>query len=80
MDRVTTIRTKSKAKAAAQRDLLTGREATNERARWWVGAMSHKLGIVDAHGMIDVDGEVARMFIAEYKRAYRSIWRTIGVG
>ncbi len=40
------------------------------RPSWWVGEQSHKLGIVDGRGMIDVSGEIARVFKAAYRRWY----------
>lgn len=40
-------------------------------AEWWVGELSYRLGIVDGHGMIDIDGPVAR----EFKRAYHRVMR-----
>lgn len=43
------------------------------RAKRWVLDYSHKLGIVDYRGMIDVNGETARKFEREYARIYRSL-------
>lgn len=80
MDKVTELRTKMQAKQAAHCDVSFAREPSEERASWWVGELSYKLGIVDAHGMIDVDGEVARLFKREYKRVYKNTPRAIGVG
>jgi hypothetical protein len=71
MDANTEQTTKDLAKKAAHSDLLNERDATDTRAAWWVGEMSYRLGIVDAGGMIAVDGEVARLFRKEYKRIYR---------
>lgn len=31
---------------------------------------SHALGIVDAHGVIDIHGEIARYFVNVYQRHY----------
>ena len=56
------------ARRAAMHDWREGRAA---RAAWWVTALSYDLGIVDSHGMIDVAGEVARHFLAQYARVYR---------
>jgi hypothetical protein len=33
---------------------------------WWVADRSYALGIVDAHGMIDVGGEIARAFASGF--------------
>jgi len=65
---------------AALCDVSFGREPTAERAAWWVAELSYELGIVDAHGMIDVNGPVARLFAREYRRVYRNTPRGIGVG
>lgn len=59
------------ARRAAFADLRDDREATAAQAAWWVGEYSHALGIVDAHGMIDLDGPIARAFVQAYRRVYR---------
>jgi hypothetical protein len=53
-----------------------GRERSKQRAEWWVGELSYKLGIVDSRGMIDVNGEVARAFIRAYMGRKREVWPT----
>ncbi len=65
------------ATQAAQCDVSFGRVP---RAAWWVGELSYKLGIVDARGMIEVDGLIARTFAREYLRIYKQTPRAIGVG
>jgi len=67
-------RMKQQARQAATSDDDLGRQRSKARAEWWVGHLSHQLGIVDQHGMIDVDGEVARAFVRAYLRAPREVW------
>lgn len=55
-------------------------EGYAQRAAWHVCEQSTRLGIVDAHGMIDVSGEVARRFKLSYTRAYRAELATIPAG
>lgn len=80
MTREQDLRTRMQARQAALCDLVLGREASVSRARWWVGELSYRLGIVDTRGMIDVFGEIARLFEREYRRVYGSTPRGIGVG
>jgi hypothetical protein len=80
MTREQELRARMQARQAALCDVSFGREPTAERAAWWVGELSHELCIVDARGMIDVDGPVARFFTREYRRIYRNTPRGIGVG
>lgn len=47
-------------------------EGHAQREAWHVVDQSHELGIVDAHGMVDVSGEIARRFRVSYVRAYRA--------
>lgn len=61
------------ARKSANHDDDLGRARTKQNATWWVGDLSHKLGIVDARGMIDTDGEIARAFTREYLRAPREV-------
>lgn len=61
-------RAKRLAKLAAWHDL---RESREQRAQWWVGESSQALGIVDRHGIVDLSGPIARLFIGEYTRVYR---------
>lgn len=70
-------RNKQQARQAAQCDWNLGREP---RARWWVGELSYRLGIVDSHGVIDVDGEVARDFSKRYAREYSKARQSGGWG
>lgn len=79
MTREQQLRTKQQARQAAFCDVSFGRDPET-RGKWWVGELSYQLGIVDAHGMIDVHGEIARLFVREYKRVYRTTPRAIGVG
>lgn len=55
-------------------------EGHAERPAWHVCDKSFELGIVDARGMVDVDGEVARRFRTTYVRAYRAEAATIEAG
>lgn len=80
MTREQELRTKMHAKQAAYCDVSFGRTPSKARAEWWAGHLSYDLGIVDADGMIDVDGEIARLFAREYRRVYRSTPRGIGDG
>ena len=80
MNREQELRARMQARQAALCDVSFGREPTTERAAWWVGELSHVLGIVDARGMIDVDGSIARLFAREYRRVYKNTPRGIGVG
>jgi len=80
MNREQEIRTRMHAKQAAQYDVSIGREGSKERATWWVGYLSSHLGIVDAHGVIDVGGEIARAFTSQYRRVYKNTPRGIGEG
>lgn len=70
-------RTKRLARNAAHSDLIDGRAA---RAAWWVGELSHRLGIVNAAGMIDIHGAVAKAFEREYNCVYRTTPVDLGVG
>jgi len=67
---------RQQARQAANHDDDLGRPRTKERAEWWVGELSYKLGIVDSRGLIDIDGEVARAFIRAYRRVPREVWPT----
>lgn len=67
---------RQQARQAANSDDDLGRERSKQRAEWWVGELSHKLGIVDSKGMIDVNGEVARAFVRAYMRRPREVWPT----
>jgi hypothetical protein len=71
MEREAESRAKRLAKSAAWADARDEREATDERAQWWVGELSRELGIVDSRGMIDFSGPIARLFAREYKRRHR---------
>lgn len=62
---------KDLAKRAAWSDLRNDRTASPTTADWWVGQLSHELGIVDHRGMIDVAGETAKTFRREYLRVWR---------
>jgi len=62
------------ARQAANCDDDLGRERSKERAAWWVGYLSHKLGIVDGAGMVDIDGAIAVAFKRAYLRAPRECW------
>ena len=62
-------RTRKLAKWAAGHDAMDERPRTTVRGQWWVGELSPNLGIVDGHGMIDVDGEMARVFVRTYMGA-----------
>jgi hypothetical protein len=68
MTREQEARTVELARQARGVDLLTERERSEARAAWWVAELSYELGIVDAHGMVDVDGEIARRFKLAFKR------------
>lgn len=68
------------ARQAAHCDLSFAREPSAERAAWWVGHLSHELGIVAADGMIDVSGEIARLFCAHYRHVHRITPRAMGEG
>jgi len=67
---------KQQARQAANADDDLGRARSKARAEWWVGELSHKLGIVNRHGMVDVNGEVARAFVRAYMRRPREVWPT----
>ena len=67
---------RQQARQAANRDDDLGRARTKERAAWWVAELSYKLGIVDARGMIDIHGEVARAFTRDYLKAPHEVWPT----
>ena len=67
---------RQQARQAANHDDDLGRARTKERAEWWVAELSYKLGIVDAQGMIDINGEIARAFTSAYLRAPREVWPT----
>lgn len=67
---------RQQARQAANHDDDLGRERSKARAEWWVGYLSHELGIVDNHGMIDVGGEVARAFVRAYMSRKREVWPT----
>jgi hypothetical protein len=47
-------------------------EGHAQREAWHVVDQSYNLGIVDARGMVDVSGEIARRFRLSYVRAYRA--------
>lgn len=74
MNQVQAFRASVHARQAANCDDDLGRERTAARAAWWVGELSHELGIVDAHGMIDTHGETARSFSRLYLAAGRVPW------
>lgn len=67
---------RQQVRQAANCDDDLGRPRTKERAAWWVGELSYRLGIVDAQGMIDIHGDVARAFTRAYLRAPREVWPT----
>jgi hypothetical protein len=67
---------RQKARWAANHDDDLGRARTKDRAAWWVGELSYKLGIVDSKGMVDINGEVARAFTRDHLRARREVWPT----
>ena len=69
MTREQELRTKSMAIKAAHSDMRDERRRTKQRGAWWIGELSYSLGIVDARGMVDVDGEVARLFVRKYTTA-----------
>lgn len=66
------------ARRCARHDWAWSHTNTQERAAWWVGELSYKLGIVDHHGMVDVDGEIARDFKRRYTREYNACARAPG--
>lgn len=79
MTREQELRTKMHARGAAYCDISNGRDPS-VRAEWWIGYLSQTLEIEDKFGMIETDGEIARLFKREYRRVYRTTPRAIGVG
>ena len=55
-------------------------EGHGQREAWHICEESDRLGIVDARGMIDISGEVARRFKTSYVTAYRRELATIPAG
>lgn len=65
-DRLATV--KAYAARAARHDLVNERRP---RADWWTGEYAAELGIVDAHGVAHLTGEVPSEFARLYRAAMR---------
>jgi hypothetical protein len=58
------------AKSAAYRELRG--DATGHRDDWWVAEYSYEIGAVDAHGVVEMEGEAAEVFTRFRKRYLRA--------
>lgn len=49
------------------------RHGIDRGADWWVGQMSHSLGIVDRHGVIALESEETRQFKREFTKRKKAL-------